>query len=105
MRDSSMDRMRRRMTHFGDELGDNVSRVIDAVEETTKRGASHIRDEVKSFGLQTSMKGVPRAIKNKNYFLKFVWAFGVCALFGMFLSLLLCFTRVFQSQQQKYFIL
>ena len=80
-----MDRMKRRMTLIGDELGDNVSRVFDVVGEKTKKGASHIRDEVKSFCLQTSIKGIPRAIKNKNYFLKAVWALGACALLGKYL--------------------
>ena len=65
------------------DLGDNVSRALDFTEERTKKGATHFRDEVKSFCLQTSIKGVPRAIKTKNYFLRAVWAIGACTLLGV----------------------
>ena len=78
-----MDRMRRRMSQMSADLGDNVSRALDFMEERTKKGATNFRDEVKSFCLQTSIKGVPRVIKTKNYFLRAVWAIGVCALLGM----------------------
>ena len=71
------------MSQMSADLGDNVSRALDFMEERTKKGATHFRDEVKSFCLQTSIKGVPRVIKTKNYFLRAVWAIGVCALLGM----------------------
>ena len=56
----------------------------NAIEDTVEQGATHLRTEVKSFCMQTSIKGVPRAIKTNNTKLKLVWGAGVLILLGKF---------------------
>ena len=59
-----------------------LEKALDAIEDTAEKGAVHLRQEVTSFFLQTSIKGVPRAIKSTNKKLKVVWAMGVLVLLG-----------------------
>ncbi len=62
-----------------------MDRAVDALEEAGKDGASHIKEQMRTFCLHTSIKGVPRAMKTGNYFLKVVWSIGVLSLLGKWL--------------------
>ena len=59
-----------------------LDKTMDAIEDTAEKGAVHLRQEVTSFFMQTSIKGVPRAIKSTNKKLKVVWVIGVLVLLG-----------------------
>ena len=59
-----------------------LEKAMDAIEDSAEKGAVHVRQEVTSFFMQTSIKGVPRAIKSTNKKLKIVWIIGVLVLLG-----------------------
>lgn len=57
-----------------------VEKVVDGIEDRAEKGAVHFQKEVTSFLVQTSIKGVPRAVKNTNKKLKVLWVVGVLSL-------------------------
>ena len=59
-----------------------LDKALDAIEDTAEQSAVHFRREVKTFFMQTSIKGIPRAMKSTNYKLKSVWITGVLVLLG-----------------------
>ena len=78
-----------------------LDKAMDAIEDTAEKGAVHFRQEVTSFFMQTSIKGVPRAIKSTNKKLKVVWAIGVLVLLGK-INILLPNIQVDKIQNSPY---
>ena len=75
-----------------------LDKAMDALEDTAEKGAVHLRQEVTSFFMQTSIKGVPRAIKSTNKKLKVVWVIGVLGLLGKIQNL----SNIYVDKIQNY---